>query len=153
MLDHADRHAEEAVDAAHPFRVAPRQVVVDGDDVDAFAFERVEIRGQRRDERLAFTGFHFGDGAVVQHDPADQLDVVVPHLQHAFAGFAHHGKRLGLHVVDGLAVGEPGPELDRLGAQLLVGEGLDRGFEGVDFGDARTQLLEVAVVLTAEDFS
>jgi hypothetical protein len=37
VLDDADRHAEEAVDPAHPFRVAAGEVVVDGDDVDALA--------------------------------------------------------------------------------------------------------------------
>ena len=37
VADHADGEAEEAVDRAHPVRVARRQVFVDGDDVDAFA--------------------------------------------------------------------------------------------------------------------
>ena len=44
VLDDADRHAEEAVDAAHPLRVAAGEVVVDGDDVDALALERVQDR-------------------------------------------------------------------------------------------------------------
>ena len=61
VLDDADRHPEEAVDPAHPLGVASRQVVVDRDDVDALAFERVEVRGQRRDERLAFARLHLGD--------------------------------------------------------------------------------------------
>ena len=79
VLDDADRQAEEAVDAAHPFRVAAGQVVVHGDDVNAFAVERVEIGGQRGDERLAFAGLHFGDLAVVQDHAADHLHVVVAH--------------------------------------------------------------------------
>ncbi len=35
----ADRHAEAAIERAHPFRVAAREVVVHGDDVDAAASE------------------------------------------------------------------------------------------------------------------
>ena len=35
--DHPDAHAEEVEDRAHPLRVAPGEVVVDGDDVDAAA--------------------------------------------------------------------------------------------------------------------
>ena len=79
------RHAEEPVEPAHPLGVASGQVVVHGDDVDALAFEGVEVRGQRGDERLAFTGLHLGDPAAVQDDAADQLHVEVPHVEHAAA--------------------------------------------------------------------
>ena len=54
--DDADGEAEEAVDLAHPLRVAAGEVVVDGDDVHALAGERVEVGRQGRDERLAFAG-------------------------------------------------------------------------------------------------
>ena len=106
VLDDADRHAEEAVDAAHPLGVAAGQVVVDRDDVDALAFERVEVGGQRGDERLAFAGLHLGDLAAVQHHAADELHVEVPHVQHAAAGLADDGEGLGQQVVERLAVGE-----------------------------------------------
>ena len=101
------RHAEEAVDAAHPLRVAAGEVVVDGDDVDALALERVQVGGQRRDQRLAFAGLHLGDLALVQHGAADELDVEVPHVEHAAAGLADDGEGLGQQVVERLAVGEP----------------------------------------------
>ena len=61
VLDDADRQAEEAVDAAHPLGVAAGEVVVDGDDVNALAFERVQVGGQGGDQRLAFAGLHLGD--------------------------------------------------------------------------------------------
>jgi hypothetical protein len=38
--------AEEAIEAAHPFGVAAGEVVVDGDDMDALAGERVEVDGK-----------------------------------------------------------------------------------------------------------
>ena len=107
VLDDADRHAEEAVDLAHPLGVAAGEVVVDRDDVDAFAFEGVQIGGQRGDERLAFAGLHLGDLALVQHGAADELHVEVPHVQHAAAGLAHDGERLGQQVVERFALGEP----------------------------------------------
>ena len=99
-------HAEEAVEAAHPLRVAAGQVVVDGDDVDALAVERVEVGRQGRDQRLAFAGLHFGDPAAVEHHAADQLHVEVPHVQHAAAGLADDRERLGQQVVERFAVGE-----------------------------------------------
>ena len=90
VLDHADGHAEEPVHAAHPLGVAARQIVVDGDHVHALAGQRVEIRGQRGHERLALAGFHLGNPPAVQDDAADQLDVKVPHVQHAAASLADH---------------------------------------------------------------
>ena len=99
VLDDADRHAEEAVDASHPLRVAAREVVVDGDDVDALAFERVQIGGKRGDERFAFARLHLRDLAGVEHHAADELHVVVPHVQHTPAGFADDGEGLGHEIV------------------------------------------------------
>ena len=151
VLNHADRHAEEAIDAAHPLRVAAGEVVVDGDDVNALAFERVEIGGQRRDQRLAFAGLHFGDRAVVQHHAADQLHVVMPHVQHAAAGFADHGEASGSRSSSVSPLARRARNSAVLALQLLVAEGLDRRLEGVDFRDARTKPLEFAVVLRADD--
>ena len=91
---------------AHPLRVAAGEVVVHRDDVDALAVERVQVGGQRRDERLALAGLHLGDLALVQHDAADELHVEVPHVQHAAAGLADDGEGLGQQVVERLAVGE-----------------------------------------------
>ena len=130
MLDDADGQAEEAVDPAHPLGVAAGQVVVDGDDVDALAGERVEVDRQRGDERLAFAGLHLGDLAAVEHHAADQLDVEVPHVEHAAAGFADDREGLGQQVVERLAVGEARAELGGLGAELRVGERLDRPARG-----------------------
>ena len=77
--DDADRHAEELVDLPHPLAVAAGEIIVDGDDMDALAGQRVEVAGQRRDERLAFTGAHFGDLAVMQDHAAHQLYIKVAH--------------------------------------------------------------------------
>ena len=50
VLNEADPHTEEAIDAAHPFRVALRKVIVDGNDVHALARDSVEVTGERGDE-------------------------------------------------------------------------------------------------------
>ena len=106
MHDVADGEAEEAMNAAHPFRIAAGQIIVDGDDVNALACERVEVAGQRGDQRFAFAGFHFGDAAAMERDAADELDVEVAHVEHAAAGFAANGEGFNQHVVEGVAVGD-----------------------------------------------
>ena len=61
-------------------RVAPREVVVDGDQVGTLTGERVQVEWQRGDEGLSFPGRHLGDLPLMQHDPADQLHVVGHHV-------------------------------------------------------------------------
>ena len=100
--DHADGKAQAAIERAHPFRVAAREVVVHGDDVHAAPGERVQRGGQRGNERFAFAGFHFGDFAVVQNHAADQLHVEMAHVQKTAACLANQREGWNDHRVEHL---------------------------------------------------
>ena len=63
--DHPDSEAEEAVDLAHPVGVTPGEIVVDRDDVDALAGQRIEVDREGRHQSLAFAGLHLGDFTAV----------------------------------------------------------------------------------------
>ena len=82
----------------------------------ALAGQRVQIRGQRRDQRLAFAGAHLGDLALVQHHAADQLHVEMTQAERAARGLAHGRERLGQQVVERLAGSELLAELAVLAA-------------------------------------
>ena len=151
VLDDADAEPQEPIEAAHPLGVAPGEVVVDRDDVHPFARQGVQIRRQRRDEGLAFARLHLGDLAAVQHDAADQLHVEVPHVQHPASALADDREGLGQEVVETLAVGDPRSELGGPVPKLPVGQLRDVRFLGVDFRDDRTKLLQVTLVLRADD--
>ncbi len=97
--DNACGHAEEAVDAAHHAGVALGEVIVDGDHVHTLAGERVEIDGKGGDERLAFAGLHFRDGALVQDHAANQLDVEGAQPEDAARSLAHDCKGRHENVV------------------------------------------------------
>ena len=153
VLDDADRHPEEAVDAAHPLRVAAGQVVVHRDDVDALAGQGVQIGGQGRDQRLAFARLHLGDPAAMEDDAADELDVEVPHVERAAARLANDGERLGQEVVERLAGSEALPELRGLRAELFVGElPGSAGSFALTTRDERLDALQLAVVRRADNF-
>ena len=107
VLDEADGHAEPLEDRLVPLGVALGEVVVDRDEVDARAGQRVQVERGRRDERLALTGLHLGDVALVEDDPAHHLDVEHPLLRLAPARLAHGGVRLEEQLVERLAVLEP----------------------------------------------
>ena len=119
--------AEHVEDRLHPVAVALGEVVVDGDEVHARARERVEVQGHGRDERLALTGLHLCDVALVQHRGAHHLHVEMPHPERALRGLAHDCECLGQQVVERRAVCEPLAELGRARRELLVGERLDLG--------------------------
>ncbi len=150
MHDHPGGQPEKTVEPAHPFAVAARQVIVDGNDVHALVFERVEIGRKRCDKRLAFTGPHFGDGPFVEHHAADKLYVEVPHAKRALGAFAHRCKGGNQHVGQLGAIAQLLPELLGLGPELLVGELFELGLEGVDGIDIGLIAFDAPIVGRAE---
>ncbi len=144
--DDADRQPQERVDLAHPFGIALGQVIVDGDDVNAAAGERVEIDRQRRDQRLAFAGLHLGNLAVVLHHAADQLHVEMTLTERPLGGLAHGGEGRNQDVVERLAVGELFLEFVGARAQRLVGELFELGLQRIDRRCARPVLANAPLV-------
>ena len=145
VLQHADGQPEALVDRPHPVRVAAGEVVVDRDDVDALAGQRVQRDGERAGQRLALAGAHLGDLAVVQHHAADQLHVEVAHLHRAPADLARERERLRQHLV---RARRPPParalrSAQELLAQLFVLEQLELRLPGADPLDALGVLLEL----------
>src|SRR5205807_797886 len=97
--DYADGQSEEAIQLAHPFRIAFGQIIVNSYDVNAASAERVEIDRKSGDQRFAFAGFHFRNHALVLHHAADELHIEVAHVEHAAAGLAHYGESLDYNLV------------------------------------------------------
>ncbi len=102
--DDADRKPHEFMNFSHPFRVAAGEVIVDRDDMHAFARKRFEIAGQSCNERFAFARLHFSDSALKQTDTADDLNVEVAHAEHASACFAQGGEGVVENIVERFAV-------------------------------------------------
>ena len=150
VLDRGDGDAERLVDRRHPFGVAAGQVVVDGDDVDAVAGQRVEEDGQGRGQRLALAGLHLGDRAVVQHHAADQLDVEVALADAAPRRLAGQREGLGQEVVERLAAAGALAQGVGLGAQLVVVEQLHLGLDRVDLLRTLLVRLEFAPLADAQ---
>lgn len=140
--DAADFQAQELVDPAHHLGVALGQVVVDRDQVNALAGQRVEISGQGADEGLALTGLHLGDIAEVEGRAAHDLHVVVALAEGALGGLAHGGERLGQQVVQRLTIDVPLLVLISEGPQLGVGEVDEVLFDGVDLVRDAVQLAQ-----------
>ena len=118
--------------------------------VRAFAFEGVQVEGQRGDQRLAFAGLHFGDLAFVQDHAADQLDVEVALAERALGSLTAGREGGNQDVVQRLAFGELLLEVLRAGPQGLVRQALKLLLQRVDLGHARHIVLDAALVGRAE---
>jgi len=85
------------------------------------------------------------------HHAADELDVEVPHVEDAAAGFADDGKSFDKQIVQGFAVGYAFAEFDGLRTELVVGKRLNLRLEGVDLQNERAEPLDFTLVLRADD--
>ena len=150
VLEHADREPEGVVERAHPLRVAAGEVVVDGDEVDALARQRVQHDGERGGQRLALAGLHLRDRAAVQDHAADHLDVEVAHLERAPRHLADEREGLGQQVVERLAVAGALAQLAGVLAQLVVVEQLQLRLPRVDGVDALGVALELLAFAQAQ---
>ena len=147
----AHRQSQKSVELAHPARVAPGQVVVDGDHVHALAGQGIEVHGQGGGQGFALAGAHFGNFALVQGHAAHELHVKVAHFHDALGAFAHHRKSLGQDGVQGFASGYAGFELGGFATQGLVRQALQRRLQRIDAGHGGTVLLEQAVVAASKE--
>ncbi len=136
-LNEPGRDAECLVNRRHPFAVAAGQVIVDGDDVDAFSLKSVEESGQRGHKRLAFASDHFGDVAAVKDDAAKHLYVEVPHVLSAESGFAAGRERFRQQVVELGPLSQPLAKLRRQRLHLLNGKRVHLLFKRVNLREKR----------------
>jgi len=87
------------VHGAHPLRAVLGEVIVRRNEVHPTASQRVQVEGQGGHQGLALAGLHLGDASLVQHDPADELNVKVPEADRPHGGLPHGRKGLREDVV------------------------------------------------------
>ena len=150
--DETDAQSHEAVHLAHPFAVAPGEIVVHGDDMHALAGDGVQIRREHGDERFALAGLHFRNAPLMQHDAADELHAEGLHAQNAPARLAHGGKRLRQQVVQRLAALVARFEFLGLGAQSLVAQRSIFIAQRLDLIDRRKEPFYLPLAAGAEQF-
>ena len=144
-------HTQKREYFAHPFAVTFGKIVVHGNDMHAFASQRVQIGRKGRDERFAFARLHLCNVALMQKDSAHQLGIESPQAKRTFRRLAAIGESLGQQIIKCFALGQTFFELRRFGLQLCVAQRFEFGFEGIDLRDDRSGRLDLAVVRRSED--
>ena len=138
--------------SAHPLAVTSGQIIVHGDDVDAFSGQCVQVHRQGRHQGLAFTGLHFGNPAKVEGHATHELYVEVPLTKNALCSFSNDGVGLNEKVVQGFAFVKAGTELHRLGGEFGVAECHHLVFKIVDERDNLCKAANLLAFTGAQDF-
>ncbi len=120
--DNPGGQAQKAVNLIHPFRIAPRQIIVDGDDMHAAPGQRVQVNRQGCHKGFPLTGFHFRDVALMQENPAHQLHIKRPQPKRAHSSFAGIGEGFGQQIIQGFPLGQTLFEFVGLGPDLFIAQ-------------------------------
>ena len=150
--DATDCHPEETVDLAHPLCVTLCQIIVDRDDVNALALQRIQVRRKRGDKRLALARLHLCNTALMQNHAAQQLYVKVAHPDGTLACFPHDGKGFAEKIVQRFAAAQSLPKPFGLRTKFLIRHCLINGLKSIDLRYARMQFLQFALARVAEQF-
>ena len=99
MIDTADSQTQRVINLPHPNGVSSGKIIIDGDDMDAFAGNSIKIRRQSSDQSLAFAGPHLNDFPLMQNYSAQKLDIKVPLAESSSGRFSCGGKRFRQNIV------------------------------------------------------
>ena len=103
MYDDANAHPQKTEQLTHLFALKFGQIVIDRNNVNALAAQRVQISGKAGSQRFAFTCLHLGDSALMQHDAADKLNVEGTQTQGTLGRLADDGKCLRQQLIQRLS--------------------------------------------------
>lgn len=81
----------------------------------------------------------------------ERVEHPAPLTEHAVRGLAKHGERLRHDILECLPAGQTLAELGSLAGKLLIAQRCDALAMRIDLGYNRTQLLDVTVLLGAEE--
>ena len=147
---HADLQSQELMYLTHPLRITLRQIVIDGNDMDALAFQSIQISRKGRHQRLTFTGTHLCDTSLMQDDTTDQLYSVVLHVQNTLCSLSYGCISLRKQIVQSLSLGQTLLVLLGLTTQFLIGKCLHCRAECLDFVYQRFNTLQFSGTVRAK---
>ena len=90
--------------------------------MDALSLQSVQINRQRFHQCLAFTGFHFSDSALVEHNTAYNLYRIMLFAQHTPSRLTAGSKSLRQDIIQRLTSGQSALQLICVGPQFRVAE-------------------------------
>ncbi len=149
----ADGQAKEFKQCTVIFGITLRQIVIDGNNVHAFAAQRVQVSGQGRGQGFTFTGAHLCDATFVEHHAANQLHIKVTHTEDTLTCFTYGGKGLRNQAFKAFAFFQALAEQVSFRFQFIVRELYEIRLHLIDDVDDFAHTAQSAIIAAAEYFS
>ena len=142
--------AKEAVNLVHPLCVTAGEVIVHRDDVNTFAFERIQISRERCDKGFTLTCTHLCDIAGMEDHAANELYVEMPHTHGTLRRLTHNGERFFQNVVQRRAIGQLLFEFGGFTPERTIRKRFNYGLHRIDPLNARPVRLNLTLVRGSE---
>ena len=124
IQNNAYRQSHEGIDLSHPLRVTLRQIVIDSNNVNALAFQCIQINRQRSYQSLTFTGLHLRDSSLMKNDTTDQLNPEGLHIQCSLRTLTDCRKGFRKKIIQSFAFTQALAEFHCFPTELLIRERL-----------------------------
>ena len=105
---------------AHPLSITLCQVIIYGNDMNTFPFQRIQICRQCRYQRLTFTGTHLCNTALMQDHTTDQLYTEMAQPDGSLGSLSYNGISLRKNIIQRLALCQSFLELIRFPTEFLI---------------------------------
>ena len=94
VQNYAYSQPKESVNLSHLVGITFRQVIIDCDNVNTFAFQGIQIGWQCSYKGLTFTSFHLGNTALMKYDSTDKLYFEMLHSKYSLGCLTNGSKCL-----------------------------------------------------------
>ena len=93
ILDNASTgESHKFIGRSHQFTVPLGKIIIDGDNMDSFSFQSMQITGKRTYKGFSLSSAHFSNSSLAHYDAAHELYRKRFHTQYAAVGFPDHCK-------------------------------------------------------------
>mmetsp|Transcript_25747 Transcript_25747/g.60105 ORF Transcript_25747/g.60105 Transcript_25747/m.60105 type:complete len:345 (-) Transcript_25747:386-1420(-) len=140
-LHNANGNTQKPEGLPNPLSITPSEVVIHGHNVNAFAFQAIEVRWQDCYEGLPLASPHFSDVALMQSNASHKLHIKMAQPENPPAGLAYCRESLWQKIIQRLSLGTTFSQVLRHRLELLIALGLHLLLQCRDGINTRLQLL------------
>ena len=117
----ANGKTKESVNLSHLLSITLSQVIIDSYNVNALAFQRIQVGWKCGYQGLTFTSLHLSDTSLMKNDTTDQLYLEVLHSKYSLGSLTDGSKCLWQKVIQGCSFFQTFLIFSCLTAKFFVG--------------------------------
>ena len=149
-LDNSNCQTQKTINLAHPLCVASGEVIIDGNNMNAFFFKGIKINRQGGYQSLAFACSHFSNLTAVKNDAAHNLNIKVALSEGSLCRFPHRGESIRQNIIQRFASSQTGFKPGCARPQSFIIKFLEFRLERVYGINSWLQLLDDTIIRSSK---